>query len=443
MVSQDKKTSGVLPELRIGDLVEVDCHLGKQKGIVLPSLSKDCIAIKLSSSGYNIGIKKEKITSITILRREEAKARAAAHSEEAPKQKISGAICILGCGGTIASRVDYSTGAVDASVPLAEIVGDFSKFSKASLYAKQIFSIASENMSVWHWRQIAKEAAEAINEGCRGIVITHGTDTMSFSSAALSFMLPNLPCPVVFTGSQRSTDRGSSDANANMRASLLAADADISGVFVCMHENLSDSSCLLHFGTRVRKMHTSRRDAFKSINSLPAARISLAESSVIPLSPFLQKRKEGKVALDDRMNENVALVYAYPGMKPSLIASLSSYDGVVIAGTGLGHVPVLPPQESQKSILDEVSALISSGVAVVITSQALYGRVNMSVYSSGRRLKEIGAIGHLCDMSPETAYVKLMWVLGREKRLPRVAELMETNIAGEISQRSDFEGAFL
>lgn len=418
-----------------GDSISVSCASGEQKGILLPSTSPQTLAIKLSS-GYNIGISKENIKKIEVL--ETGKPLSSAAPSRKVSQPSKDFLSILGCGGTIASRIDYRTGAVDAATSPQELVDAFAHLSKKPLRAKSLFSLMSEDITPTHWQKIAQAAADEIKDGAQGVVITHGTDTMSYSSAALSFMLQNLPCPVIFTGSQRSSDRSSSDAALNMQASLLGADSDLSGVFICMHENLSDDSCLLHFGAKARKMHTSRRDAFRSINCQPAARVLPLQGKFEKISALSQPRSTNKLSLDTKLNPNVALIHSYPGIKPELIASLSKYDGVVIAGTGLGHVPSNTSGDKDATpILKEVSALISSGVPVVIAPQTIYGRINLNVYSSGRVLREAGAIGHLCDFTPEAAYVKLMWVLGREKKMERIREIMEKNLVGEISQRSE------
>ncbi|MFA5929979.1 MAG: Glu-tRNA(Gln) amidotransferase subunit GatD [Candidatus Micrarchaeia archaeon] len=418
-----------------GDSVLVSGPSGEHKGILLPSSDPSAISIKLSS-GYNIGIRKENVQKIKVVETGKPPSSAAqVRAASAPKKDF---LTILGCGGTIASRIDYRTGAVDAATTPAELVDAFAHLSKKPLRAKSLFSISSEDTTPVHWQKIAQAAADEINDGAQGVAITHGTDTMSYSSAALSFMLQNLPCPVIFTGSQRSSDRSSSDAALNMQAALLGAGSDLSGVFICMHENLSDDSCLLHFGAKVRKMHTSRRDAFRSINCRPAARVSPLSGKFERISQLAQPRNQGKLLLDTRLNPNVALIYSYPGIKPEMLASLSKYDGVVIAGTGLGHVPSNTSNNKDAvPVIKEISALISSGIPVVIAPQTIYGRINLNVYSSGRVLAEAGAIGHMCDFTPEAAYAKLIWVLGREKKMARVREMMEKNIAGEISVRSE------
>lgn len=271
------------------------------------------------------------------------------------------------------------------------------------------------------------------------MVLTHGTDTMHYTSAALSFMLQNLPCPIILTGSQRSSDRGSSDASSNLKCALAAAKADISGVFICMHENLSDDSCSLLFGTKVRKLHTTRRDAFRSINVLPAARIFSANEKVEKISSVCPARKpDARPQVDTKMNTNVAMQYIYPGVKPAAITALSEYDGIVLVGMGLAHLPVnLGNDKLSIPILKEVRQLVQSGIPVVLASQCIYGRLDMDVYTNGKVLREAGLIGNLCDMTPETAYVKLMWVLGHEKKIEKVKQQMETSLVGEISERTE------
>ncbi len=421
-----------------GDKIRLSCGPDEYTGILLPRKqgSSEFVTIKLSS-GYNIGISKARIKKTQILERSAAKI--GQRQKIAPKQGQEGAqnISLLACGGTIASRIDYSTGAVYPATTPQELVVGFPKELKGKVKAKTLFTIQSEDLAPLHWEKIAKAAAGEIKQGAKGVIITHGTDTMAYTSSMLSFMLQNLPCPIVLTGSQRSSDRGSSDAQANLYCSLLAASADLSGVFVCMHENMSDSSCFLHFGTKVRKMHTSRRDAFRAINVMPAARIFPGTGKIEKLSNECASRNKASLSLDTKMNTNVAIQYIYPGVKPKAISSLSKYDGIVLIGTGLGHLPVnLRKEPLAIPILNEVSQLIKSGIPVVLVSQTIYGRVDMNVYTNQRVLLEAGVIGNLCDFTPESAYTKLMWVLGREKKIKKVKELMETNIVGEISSKT-------
>ena len=426
-----------------GDLVKLICNDAEYEGVLLPTTgTTEFVPLKLPS-GYNIGVSRTRVKKTLVLEKASAVLKGATLAKSASPLSVEKGkphISVLACGGTIASRIDYRTGAVDPLTSPEELIASFPQARfLAPIRAKTLFSLNSEDIAPAHWIKAAHAVSEEIKGGSEGVVITHGTDTMSFTSAALSFMLQKPGCPVILTGSQRSSDRGSSDAETNMHAALLAARADLSGVFVCMHEGTSDSSCLLHFGTKVRKMHTSRRDAFRSINTLPAARILLEQQKVEKISERCEARgRPGSVSLDTKLNENVALVYSYPGMKPDFISSLSKYDGVVIAGSGLGHLPVnLGGDPLARPILNEISGLIKSGIPVFLAPQTIYGRIDMNVYSDGRALLDIGVIGNLCDLTPECAYVKLMWVLGHEKKMEKVKGLMEKSIVGEITERSE------
>jgi glutamyl-tRNA(Gln) amidotransferase subunit D len=290
-----------------------------------------------------------------------------------------------------------------------------------------------------HWQRLAKEVVKELNSGVAGVVITHGTDTMHYSSAALSFMLPGLPKPVVFTGAQRSTDRGSADSAMNLVCSVHAAKSDIAEVAVCMHAQPDDSYCLLNRGTKVRKMHSSMRNAFRPINDYPLAKIW--PNGQIQLTNKRQRfRSAGRAKADTKFEPSVALVKAYPGSEPKLLDLLveQGIKGIVIEGTGLGHVPTL----AKKSWIPSIKSAIKSGVPVVVAPQTLYGRVNPNVYSNLRTLYYEGGAIPGGDMLPETAYIKLGWVLGHTKSLEKVREMMLTNYAGEFNERLE-PGMFL
>jgi len=274
-----------------------------------------------------------------------------------------------------------------------------------------------------------------------GVVLMHGTDTMHYTSAALSFMLQNLPVPVVLVGAQRSSDRGSSDNLVNLVSAVVAATSDIAEVSVCMHGSMSDDFCYIHPGYKVRKLHSSRRDAFQTINEVPFAKIWYRERKIEYLREDFNKRDKRPVKLNDRLNPNVGLIYIYPGIKPEFIESLSKfYEGIVIAGTGLGHIPTNPfNNKFTRSIVPSIKNLIDSGIPVVIAPQTIFGRINMNVYTAGRVLEKIGIIGNYCDWTAECALVKLMFVLGQTKDMNKIRELMLTNIVGEISSRSKIE----
>ncbi len=409
-----------------GDKLRIEKEEEAYEGILMPrsELADDKHLVLKLPNGYNIGVRVDEITAIRKL--------AEGVFPHPPSPKIlqdatKPLVVIVGTGGTIASRVDYRTGAVYPAFTPEEICFSVPELRElANLKVVEVCNVFSEHMTPEHWKRIAEEVARQINSGAKGIVIAHGTDTMAYTAAALSFMLRGLSRPVVLTGAQRSSDRPSSDAALNLISSVAVATSDIAEVCVVMHGSPSDDYCLIHRGVRVRKCHTSRRDAFVSINDQPIGLVR--EGRIELLTREYRKASEGKVLVDTNIDPRVALIKVYPGMSPSLIESLiGDHHGVVLEGTGLGHAP--------QALFSAIKRAIDAGMAVVMTSQCLWGRVDMKVYSTGRDLLQLGVIP--CeDMLPEVAYVKLMWVLGKTRELGEVARLMKTNIAGEISKRS-------
>ncbi|MGB9779092.1 MAG: Glu-tRNA(Gln) amidotransferase subunit GatD, partial [Candidatus Bathyarchaeales archaeon] len=271
--------------------------------------------------------------------------------------------------------------------------------------------------------------AKQINQGADGIVIAHGTDTMAYTAAALSFALQNLPVPVILVGSQRSADRPSSDAATNLMAAVTtAAHAPFAEVAIAMHETPSDTTIAIHRGTKVRKCHTSRRDAFKSINTTPIAQVQDQKITMLT-DNYTPRDKKRKLLLKPNFNEKAALIKFYPNMNPAIIDwhVENGYKGIILEGTGLGHV--------SKACYNPIKNAIEKGVIVAMTSQCIWGRVNMNIYDTGRDLLALGVIP-LEDMLPETALVKLMWTLGQTQNLEEAKQMLKTNIAGEISQRT-------
>ena len=429
--------------ISVGSRVRIAKVNERYEGVLMPQTelgNPNSIVIKLDN-GYNIGIgfdRKIKIAKLAGGKSIKFKPAKLNLRPDPAKPTVT----ILGCGGTIASRVEYTTGAVFPAFSPADLLLSFPELAEtANIRSRKLFDLLSEDMAPQHWQMIAAETAKAIEEGADGIVLMHGTDTMHYTSAALSFMLQQLPVPVILVGSQRSSDRGSSDNAMNLACAVAAAaKADIAEVMVCMHAGLSDDYCYLHPGTKVRKLHTSRRDAFQSVNVLPYAKVGYIENlgNIEYLRDDFNRRNGARFVVDDRINPNVAFVNVYPGIKPEFIDSLQGFDGVVIAGTGLGHVPTNPSGDKvAKSVLPNIKNLAASGIPVVIAPQTIFGRLDMNVYTAGRMLDEMGVIGNGCDWTPETALVKLMWVLGHTKDPGKVRELMLTNIAGEISQRTE------
>jgi len=420
----NEKRQGVIERmgLKPGQAVRVRKGEDVFEGILLPShefSAPDTITLKLSS-GYNIGVRIGEDTDIKILREHPPATgfrRKANAGGRGPK------VAFIGTGGTIASFVDYRTGGVFPAYDAKDIVSLVPEIEDICiLEGRNLLSIFSENMTVREWKSLAEEVERRLNEGYRGVVISHGTDTMGYTASALAFMLGRLNGPVVLVGAQRSPDRPSFDGYINLiSAARVAASSDIGEVVVVMHADSSDRGCMVHRGTKVRKMHTSRRDAFRSINAAPVA---FVDDEVHYLSEYRAVSK-GRVTALTSMEESVALVNFYPGMRAEDFDAIArGKRGIVVAGTGLGHV--------SSEIVDEIRSLVAGGVHVVMTSQCLYGSVDMKVYATGRDLIRAGVIDG-GDMLPETAFVKLMWVLGRGEG--EVGSEMKRDIAGEITAR--------
>ncbi len=418
MYSRELKELMERAGIGVWDRVRVESEQGEFVGIVLPRIEygdPDALIIKLEN-GYNVGIARKKIRKMELV--EKGKKR-----KEEEEEGGEGDVVIISTGGTIASRVDYRTGGVYASFSASYLLERVPEIRELTgIRTKKLLNIMSEDMLPENWREIAREVYR--NRDAKGVVITHGTDTMHFTAAALSFMLPKLSLPVAITGAQRSPDRPSSDAFLNLLCSVRYALSDAGEVAVVMHGESSDSFCYAIRGTHVRKMHTSRRDAFKPINDRPLMKIW---PDRIEVTGSYRKRGE-KTVLDDKMEERVGLIYVYPGADPKILEFFSDYRGLVIAGTGLGHVPT----QNTKSWIPGIRSLVERGVFVAVTSQTLYGSVHPYVYHNLRVLAETGAV-HV-RMTPETAYVKLMWVLGHERRYEKVRELMVTDLVGELSK---------
>lgn len=427
-------------KIKIGDKVKILKKNLSYEGILMPKIElgdPSCLVIKLGN-GYNIGIKFEKEVKISRIEKgKPIKFRPAKIIAKKDPEKPT--VSILGCGGTIAARVEYTTGAVFPAFSPGDLLLSFPELKEvANIQGRKVFDLLSEDMTPFHWQIIAREVAKEIKKKVDGIVLMHGTDTMHYTSAALSFMLQNLPVPAVLVGAQRSSDRGSSDNAMNLLSSVLtAAKSDIAEVAVCMHGSMSDDFCFVNPGTKVRKLHSSRRDAFQTVNALPYAKVWYLEKKIEYLREDFNRRGKRTVKLDDKINPNVGIVYIHPGIKPEFIESLTKfYEGIVIAGTGLGHVPTNPFNDKfTQSLIPSLKRLIDSGIPVVIAPQTIFGRLDMNVYTAGRLLNEIGVIGNYCDWLPETAFVKLMWVLGHTKDMNKIKELMLKNIGGEISER--------
>ena len=331
-------------------------------------------------------------------------------------------LSIISTGGTIASTVDYRTGAVSSRFTAEDILRSIPELAGIARYhTLQPFQVLSENMNPAMWQELAGTIHDEILHGSEGIIITHGTDTMLYSAAAVSFML-DTPVPVVFVGAQRSADRPSSDNAMNAICSAKAAVSQMGEVVVCMHANESDTTCALHRATRVRKNHTSRRDAFQSIGRGPVGEVSYPDGTVVPAKDaVLRGTKELRLA--NNLEPSCGLLQYYPGMDPAVFDAFKGYKGLVIAGTGLGHVGT--------DCISRIAGLTASGTTIIMTSQCQAGSVCDRVYETGRDLMDAGVIEG-GSMLPEVALVKLMWVLGNATRKEDIRRLIRTNLKGEL-----------
>lgn len=407
---------------------------GVFEGVILPrseTADANHIVIKLVT-GYNVGLHANRIIDMKVRDRKIANYKIP--EKEFPYEKNKPRVKLFGTGGTIASRLDYRTGAVIPAFSPGELYGSVPELADyCNLETEKLYGVFSENMGAEQYIGAAAAIKEEIEKGVAGIVIGHGTDTMHHTAAILSFMIQDSPVPIVMVGSQRSSDRPSSDAALNLMHSVkAAAESDIAEVMVCMFGPTSDTYGLLHPGTRVRKMHSSYRSTFRTLSTTPLAMID--RQKITPLRDNYKKRRKDKnFKYMPYFNDKVGMVYYYPNMKPDMIDSMieNGYEGIVIAGTGLGHV--------NKPLYPALKRAQEAGVAVYMTVQTLFGYAQMYVYETGREMMELGVIP-AANMLPEVAYVKLAWVLGQTKDHEKVKELMLTPVAEEILDREPPNG---
>ena len=419
--------------MKVGDLIKIKTSNAEYEGNLMPSLNKDIITLKLKN-GYNIGIEKSRIKNINLLKKhKELKIR----KEKVKFNKNLPTISIIHTGGTIASEVDYKTGGVVSRFTPEELMAMFPELNEiANINSIFLSNMFSEDMRFKHYSLIANAVVKEIKKGVKGVIIGHGTDTMHYTSAALSFMLENLPIPVILVGAQRSSDRPSSDSAINLIcATEFIAKTDFTGVGICMHESINDDNCVILPACKTRKFHTSRRDAFKPVNSNIIARINYKTKSI----EFLYKyeKNKGPVKLLDKMEEKVALVKVHPNFMPEQFEFFRKhkYKGLIIEGTGLGQAPVGTPNSLTKihaKNLKAIRDLVKSGCIVVMTSQCIFGRVQMHVYSNAIELVNIGVIPG-DDMLSEVAFIKLSWLLGNFRN--KAKDLIRENLRGEINNR--------
>ena len=411
-------------KIEVGDLVKITSEL-TYSGILMPryeSGDESHIVLKLKS-GYNIGIEFEKIEKIEKIGEGQSSVES---SQTIEKDEKLPKILLLSTGGTIASKVDYRTGAVTPALSATELYEAVPEIAKiANVDAEVLFSEYSENLQPEHWLEIAKKVDSVADSDYTGIIIAHGTDTMHYSSAFLSFALSGFKKPIVLVGSQRSSDRPSSDAALNLiAATKFLRRYSTKGVFVVMHHNESDKAIACHLGTRVRKNHTSKRSAFETIGSPPAYVIfenEIIDNTYKMENSVFSRDYNPRINLDTK----AALVKYHPGFDPAIIESLIKlqYRAIIFEGTGLGHVG--------KTMYDSIKKAKDKGIFLGMTSQCIDGRVSMTVYESGRDLLDMGIVP-LETMIPEVALVKAMWVLGNSDSDDEIKKMMLEDYASEF-----------
>ena len=414
-----------------GDYIEV--HLMKKiyEGILLknPETEKGIVLLKIDS-GYNIGFNKKDILKIKTLK----KSKIIDEKIKIMKNNEKPNIAMIITGGTISARLNPKKGGVDWLDTPESLFKFYPEiFEKINILKVEVpFMKASEDMDFKDWKKIARVAEKLLNDSnIKGIIITQGTDFLHYTSSALSFFLKNLNKPVVLTYSQRSIDRASSDANLNLQCSAIAAISDIAEVMIVGHATINDDYCYAMPGTKTKKMHTSRRDAFKVINDKPFAKIFPDKVEII--SDYTKRENKKKVKTDSKFEEKVALVKVYPGQSPEILDFYlkKKYKGIVLEMSGLGHVPTT---RARKSWIKKLKEVQKKGLIICASAQTIYGRLDPLVYSNGRELLKTGII-YLEDMLSETALVKLGYVLAKTKNKEEIKKLMLTNIAHELNDR--------
>jgi len=410
-------------QISVGDSVKILADI-TYSGIIMPRYehSDDKHVVLKLKSGYNIGLE---IAKIEKVEKNQSAEKIIVKDEKIEKVEGLPKILLLSTGGTIASKIDYRTGAVTPVLTAEELNSSIPELAKiANIDAQVLFSEYSENIMPEHWLQIAEKINEYSKSDYTGIIIAHGTDTMHYTSAFLSFALAGFPVPIVLVGSQRSSDRASSDAALNLiSAAKFITESKTKGVYIVMHQDENDETVACHFGTRVRKNHTSKRGAFQTIGDDPA--FIIAENQIqknITEDFFKVNEFQPKIYLDTK----VALVKYFPGYDPSLLDKIveMGFKGIIFEGTGLGHIG--------KTMYESVKKANEKGIFLGMTSQCIDGRVRMTVYESGRDLLDLGIIP-LENMIPEVALVKAMWAMGNSQNKEEIKKIMLENIASELS----------
>ena len=426
-----------------GDRVRLTTKEEIVEGILMPSSDPNIVLIK-KDNGYNVGFPKIKWLKIALLER----------AKEALSKKVSPQpssnlpiISILHTGGTIASKVDYRTGGVVSKFSPEDLLTMFPELSKiAAIKSELVAQMWSDDLRFPHFALLAKKIEQHVKEGAHGIIIGMGTDNLAVASAALSFIVEQTPIPIIFVAAQRSSDRGGSDAAMNLIcAAEFITKSDFAGVGICMHAREDDTQCVILPACKTYKLHSSRRDAFKPVNDTPIASISYKNRTItLHKKEYPRKNNNTKLVLKPKMEEKVGMLKIHINMFPEQFSFFKGYEGLIIEGTGLGQTPGQVPNPEaalHKKMYPAIKSVINSGCIVVMTTQCLFGGVNMNVYDKGRDLLDLGIISGK-DMLANTAFVKLAWLLANHPK-EKVKELIGQNLRGEINERLPYESEFI
>ena len=416
--------------IETGDTIKVNGREGKL--MPKPDTGNSQILNLKLESGYNIGVEPDEIELVEKNEASDTESEADLKHEEGKKD-----ILILHTGGTIASRVSYETGGVKASFEQEDMVRMYPEIiEEANIYSDvYVGKIMSEDMEPGHWQGIA-ERIDEVKDDYDGIIIGHGTDTLSDTAAALNLMLKGIDTGVLLVGAQRSSDRPSTDARMNLFcATKFLSDTEFTGIGVCMHKNSSDDVCSILPGAKSRKMHTARRDAFEPVNAEEVATVNYETGEI----DYEKDERDKEYDKSTDLNENVGYLKTRPGMDVDKLDFMikQDYDGVIIEGTGLGHMPISAFDEETEhhTEIQEKLEELTEDTLVAMTSNCIHGRLNMDVYDNQVKVKKRGVI-EAEDMHPELAYVKLMWSLGQSEDLEEAQEIFLQNHNGELQQRS-------
>ena len=416
-----------------GDRVRINASTPEgsvtHEGILLAPATGGHVTVKLDN-GYNVTFQQSEISDMELIAAgSEVETRLQSTPSENPDLPE---VWILHTGGTIASKVDYVTGAVAARFEPEELLDAVPELAQhARIRAKKLGNMWSDDIRPRHWNAMMAETKRAFDAGAAGVVITHGTDTMHFSAAAAAFSWSGEgkrpPGRIVFTGSQRSSDRGSTDGTENLLAAVhwAAHGPEPSGdngdtSVIVMHAESDDGLCSVLPGCAARKFHSSRRNAFQTINAEPIGTIHVGRNGECSINTSVQPPTREVANEPIEFNESIRILQLMAGahMFADQIELAHHYDAILFHGTGLGHLPIEDPNgdsPENEAMREALENYCSNGGVAVMTTQCIHGPIHMDVYSKGRDQQEIGVLGNHATLGPDAALVKLHFLLSREQ----------------------------